>query len=289
MKRGLILSLLFVPLIGCKEPPPQKDYPFKGQVLGVRKDVREVRLAHEDIDGLMPAMTMSFAVRDVRLLDGLEPGDLVQGTLVVVDTDAWLSEVHRVGHAAIPEETIAAEAQSGPASAPIDLLEPGEPVPDASFTDQSHQPFSFANTRGKAVALTFTYTRCPLPTFCPLLDRHFKVVQQLVARRADLKGKTQLLTISFDPAFDTPDVLGRHAAALDADLASWRFLTADKVTTEDFATRFGVSIVPDAGGTITHNMRTAVVGPDGRLRKIFNGGDWTPDDLVNELAAALVS
>jgi len=289
MKRGLILLLLLAPLIGCQEPPAEKNYAIKGQVLGLRKDVREVRLAHEDIDGLMPAMTMSFAVRDARLLDGLQPGDLVQGTLIVVDTNAWLSEVKRVGHAAIPEETVAAETQSGPASAPIDLLEPGQPVPDASFTDQSNRPFAFADTRGKAVAVTFIYTRCPLPTFCPLLDRNFKAVQQLMAKRADLKGRTQLLTISFDPAFDTPDVLGRHAAALEADLTSWRFLTADKITIEDFATRFGVSIVPDEGGTITHNMRTAVVGPDGRLRKIFNGGDWTPDDLVSELAAALAS
>lgn len=288
MIRGLILVLLL--LAGaCGKTPPQRTYELKGQVLGVRTDVREVRIAHEDIPGLMPGMMMSFAVRDGRLIDGLQPGDLVEGTLVVVDTDAWLSRIERVGHAPIPEETAAAEAESALATAPIDLLEPGEPVPDATFRDQADDAFTFSDAHGKAVALTFIYTRCPLPTFCPRLDRNFRTAQQLAARRGDLRGKTQLLTISFDPAFDTPDVLRAHATALGADLTSWKFLTADKNTVEQFATQFGVSTIADDGGGITHNMRTAIIGPDGRLRQILNGSDWTPDDLVTALAAALAS
>jgi protein SCO1/2 len=286
MKR-LFVWLTAMAMTAACAAPPHTTYEVRGQVLARRLDVREVRIAHEDIPGYMPAMTMSFGVKDARLLEGLERGDLVQATLVVTQTDAWLATVTKTGHAPViePSEPEAAAL----AQAPADLLEPGHAVPDETFVDQSGQVFPLGRTRGRAVALTFIYTRCPLPTFCPRMDRGFRAAQQAVAGRPDLQGRVQFLSISFDPAFDTPDVLRQHAAAVGADLESWRFLTAEEPVIDRFATRFGVSIIrnPADPADITHNLRTAVLGPDGRLRRVLPGGDWTPEELVAELAAAL--
>jgi protein SCO1/2 len=261
----------------------------RGQVLGVRADIREVRMAHEEIPGYMPAMRMSFGVRDVALLQGLTRGDLVRATLTVTDDDAWLSAIEKTGHAEVrpgPEEEAAAAA----AAAPHELLEPGQPVPDEEFFDQNGERLKLADLQGRALALTFIYTRCPLPTFCPLMDRQFLAAQQKVAG-TPLEGRVTFLTVTFDPAFDTPAVLRQHAVRIGADLASWRFLTADQATIDRFAGRFGVSVIREEDGLadITHNLRTAVIGPDGRLATILPGGDWTPDQLVAALAAALGS
>jgi protein SCO1/2 len=137
------------------------------------------------------------------------------------------------------------------------------------------------------VALTFVYTRCPLPEFCPLMDRHFAAVQKTVATTPAL-ADVQLVTVTFDPDFDTPAVLTAHARAVGADPKRWRFLTgaADDVTA--LAKRFGVIAEPqDADpATIVHNLRTAVIDPDGRLATITSGNDWTAADLIADLTAA---
>jgi protein SCO1/2 len=120
------------------------------------------------------------------------------------------------------------------------------------------------------------------------MDRHFRDAQKIVAGRRDLRDKVLFLSVSFDPAFDTPAILRGHAASVGADLTSWRFLTGDAGTIERFATRFGVSVIheTDKPGIITHNLRTSVIGPDGRLVTTLSGGDWTTQDLVTALASA---
>jgi protein SCO1/2 len=288
----VLLALLS--LGGCRSSSPPAEsgrrYEVRGQVLGVRPEIREIRLAHEEIPGYMPAMSMSFGVKDVSLLTGLQRGDLVRATMVVTETDAWLSAIEKAGHGPVAEET-EADAATTPARPAPDLLEPGQPVPDETFTDQHGRAFHLADTRGTAVALTFIYTRCPLPNFCPRMDRNFLAAQRQIAARAELRDRVQLLSVTFDPAFDTPAVLAQHASSIGADLASWRFLTADQETIDAFATRFGVAIVREVDGRvdITHNLRTAVIAPDGRIAKIFSGTDWTADELVATLAATLGS
>jgi protein SCO1/2 len=223
----------------------------------------------------------------VRLVERLERGDLVRATLHVTETDAWLSAIQRTGAAPVADDPAEADAPA----APTDLLEPGQAVPDTHFTDQDGQAFDFGQVRGKAVAVTFIYTRCPLPTFCPLMDRHFARAQRLAAGRADLAGRVQLVTVSFDPAFDTPAVLKQHARAVGADESTWRFVTAPAATVDEFAARLGVAVVRerDEAGGIVHNLRTAVIAPDGRIHVILSGGDWTPERLVEELGRALQS
>lgn len=285
-------SLLAVSLLvaGCGSTSPDvRTYEVRGQVLGVRPEIREVMLAHEEIVGYMPPMSMSFGVKDAALLSGLQRGDLIRATLHVAETDAWLSTIEKTGHAEVTPEPEPGTDPAKPAGGPTTLLEPGQPVPETTLTDQDGKPFSIADARGKAVALTFIYTRCPLPTFCPLMDRHFAAAQRLIENRPDLRGRARLVSVSFDPTYDTPTVLREHAARVGAKPDAWRFVTADVDVIDGFALAFGVSVIRDEkdAANIVHNLRTAVVGPDGRVRTILSGGDWTPEQLVRELASSL--
>jgi protein SCO1/2 len=136
-------------------------------------------------------------------------------------------------------------------------------------------------------ALTFVYTRCPLPTFCPALDRRFQTVQRVIARDTQLRG-VQLVSVSIDPAFDRPPVLKTHAARLGADPSIWRFVTGDTETVDRFGERFGLTVVRGAGRPedFVHSLKTAVIGPDNRVRHIYSGTEWTPEDLVSDLRGA---
>jgi protein SCO1/2 len=282
---GALLAAAACGNAGDPAPPgPTKEYDLRGQVLSVRPEINEIRIDHEAIPGFMDAMVMSFSVKDPALLSGLARGDLVAGTLVVAPTDAWLSRLVKVGTAPVEE---VAEGTAPPA-VPFTLLEPGQPVPDQAFVDQNGTPWSPAAFRGKAWALGFIYTRCPLPTYCPLIDRQFKAAQVAVAARADLRDRVRFVTVSFDPDFDTPAVLAAHARTLGAEAALWRFVTAPREEVDAFAAKFGVSVMrePDNPASITHNLRTAVVSPAGTITAIYSGGDWTPARLVEDLAAA---
>jgi protein SCO1/2 len=252
-------------------------------VLAVDRAAGVVTVRHEDIRGFMPGMTMPFAVRDRRLLDGRERGELITATLVVAENVAYLSAIRRTGLAAVPE--------SDP-PAPVDVVATGERVPDASFVDQNGRARRLADWRGQAIAVTFVYTRCPLPDFCPLMDRHFHRVQREIAQDASLRGRVHLISVSFDPTYDTPEVLAAHAARLSADPAHWSFLTALPAGREEldrFASRFGVSIIRQtdkSDAEIVHNLRTAVIDSRGELVAILSGTDWTPSDLLAQLRKA---
>ena len=143
--------------------------------------------------------------------------------------------------------------------------------------------------RGQAIAVTFIYTRCPLPNFCPLMDRHFKSVQEVVRGDDSLRGRVRLLSVSFDPAHDRPAVLAAHARQLGADPGIWSFLTGEREAIDRFASGFGVSIVREdaAPADITHNLGTAVIDPEGRLSAVLRGNEWTPQDLVAALRQAV--
>lgn len=280
----LLAGLLIVASCGRPSAPATREFQLRGQILAVRTDVSEVRIAHEAVPGLMDAMTMSFKVKDRALLEGRRPGDLVEAQLVVGDTDSWLASLRKTGERPLPVET---EEPSGPAVA-FSLLEPGQPVPEEIFTDAANRPWSPSRDRGRAVAITFIYTRCPLPEFCPRMDRAFLEAQRIAAERG-LADRIRFVTISFDPDYDTPAVLARHAEAIGADRRTWTFATAPQDVVDRFGARLGLTVMRTEGPTvdITHNLRTAVVAPDGTLAAVLNGTDWTAATLVDRLAATL--
>jgi protein SCO1/2 len=275
MNRVVVLITFLTFTVACG--PRDRAYRLQGQVLSVTPDHTEATIKHEEIQGLMPAMTMPYKVRDARLFAGIVPGDLVNATLVVASNDAYLSTVQKVGTAPLP-------AAAPPASSGFEILRAGEPVPDVQFVNQDGRRQPFSAFAGSPVVVTFMYTRCPLPNFCPLMDRNFARIQQAIAGRSEL-ARVHLVSVSFDPITDTPAVLKKHAQELGADPARWTFFTGDRDDIDRFAARFGVSVTrePNDPLNITHNLRTAIVGADGKLVKTYTGNEWTPDEVVKDL------
>jgi protein SCO1/2 len=260
-------------LLACSRA---RQYELRGQILAVDRGRQEMTIKHEDIRGFMPGMTMPFKVKDARLLEGREAGDLVEATLVVEDANAYLSSVKRMGHA---------ELTAPPPPPRVDVLEPGQPVPDVRLTDEAGMTRPLSDRHGRIVAVTFTYTRCPMPDFCPRMDQYFKRVQGEILADEQMRDRVALLSVSFDPAFDTPQVLAAHAQQVGADPRVWHFVTGERDAIAAFASRFGISIFREGSNAadITHNLRTAVIASDGTLLTMFNGNDWTPADLMHAL------
>ena len=277
--RRSVSALLPIVAIACSQAPPARQYELNGQILEVRADRNEVVISHEDIKGFMPGMTMPFKVRPASLLDGRKSGELVRATLVVEEVDAYLSSLTRTGEAPLPETPVAAPTPT--------TVQPGQQAPDAALVDQDGAPVFVSSFKGRPVALTFIYTRCPIPDFCPLMDRNFKAVQDAI-RQTPALSKAKLLSITLDPAYDTPAILKPYAARLEADPAIWSFLTGDVVEVAKFGEQFGLYIEHDKTSSINviHNLRTAVIDPSGRVVSIHNGNRWTTSELLADLTKA---
>lgn len=277
MNVRLVSVALAVFFAACNRQPPARQYELQGQILAIEPARNEVLIRHNAIAGFMPAMTMPFTVKDGGLLSGKEAGDLVTATLVVTNVNAHLSTLTRTGHAPL---------EAGAVPNTPHVLVPGEPIEDAALVDQRGKPRPFSGFKGHRVAVTFMYTRCPLPDFCPLMDRHFATIQKMLASEPELRD-VRLVSVTLDPEFDTPAVLKEHADRLRAKPDVWTFLTGESAAVLKFSLQFGIFTEKDlgSGANLTHNLRTAVVDATGRLAKAHTGNDWTPADLVADLKA----
>lgn len=266
--------------VACGGSPDQRQYTLQGQVLSVAADRREASIKHEEIPGFMPAMTMPYKASDARQFEHLTAGDLITATLVVVSNDAYLKDVKKVGEAPIEKPPQAAPS----ASSGFELLNPGEVVPNAQFVDQDGKTRDLASFRDSTLVVTFIYTRCPIPTFCPLMDRHFAAIQNKLKTEPALR-RVHLVSVSFDPIADTPPVLKKHAATLGADPKYWTFLTGERDEIDRFAARFGVTVTREMTNPleISHSLRTAIVDAKGALVKAYTGNEWTPDQVLADL------
>jgi protein SCO1/2 len=275
--RVFCVLLVIASMPACARRQPPKRYPIQGQILAVNPAKQELTINHADIPGLMPGMTMSYPVASPDLLTGRTPGELVTGVLEVDDATGRLVEIAHTGSAPLPEGANAISLSSG-------VLGVGDAIPDAAFIDQDNRRRAISDWIGTPFVLTFIYTRCPLPTFCPLMSQNFATLQRRLSDDTALRGHVKLISISFDPDYDTPPVLAAYAAKLKANPAVWTFLTGDRATVERFAGKLGVSVMRAADETsLTHNLRTFLVGADGRLAQIYSGSDWTPETVLGDL------
>jgi protein SCO1/2 len=281
-RRVVFVIAAAILLAACSPKSNQHTYDVHGQVVAVTPDRQEAIVKHGEIAGLMPAMTMPYKIKEKAELNTVKPGDVIDATLVIVENDAFLTRVRKVGEA--PLEQAPPEPSTVTTGSGVPLLKPGDLVPDSAFVDQDGKKRAFNSFRGSMVVLTFIYTRCPLPTFCPMMDRHFVAIQERMHDDPLLK-KVHLVTITFDPAYDTPAVLKKHARKLNADMNRWTFLTGDPDAIEKFGGRFGVFVTRASNDPrdITHNLRTVIVGPDGKIVKIYAGNEWTPDEILADL------
>ena len=277
----LALMLTLAACARAPEPLPTTRNELSGQILAINTETRAITVKHGDIVGFMRAMTMTFpVVADSDLRDRI-PGDLISATLEVTGGEGRLANVVKTGSAPLPSNTNEVALAGG-------VLVEGDPVPDAALIDQTDRRRSLSEWIGTPTLVGFVYTTCPLPNFCPLIDRNFATLQRQIAADPRLAGQVRLVSISIDPTRDTPAVLAAHAAGLEADPAVWTFLTGDPATVDRIAGRYGVGITrPDAPGEISHNLRTTLVGRDGRVRKTYSSNDWTTDDVLADLRAAV--
>jgi len=258
-----------------------QSYPAHGVVEQIAPDRSQVTVHHQAIPGYMMEMTMAFPVKDTNELGDVSAGDKITFTLVVGRTNAWVEALHRVGHVATTP------ANSLPmTSGMFSMLKTGDTLPDGELVTEDQHHIHFSDLRGNAVAFTFFFTRCPLPNYCPLMNRNFYQVRTLLLSGTNAPANWQLLSISFDPEFDTPQVLSDYAVEFrGTNTAHWLFADATTNTLAGLAPRLGLMVMRQ-GDNLSHNLRTVVLDPQGRIYRQFNGNQWTAQQLADALLKA---
>jgi protein SCO1/2 len=277
---ALMLSLLAAACRGPNQSQVRR-YHLKGTVIQVDKSQRHLVVNHEQIPGFMAAMTMPYPVADARSLDELSPGDQITADVVVGQ-----SEIHL-------ENIVVVRKSDGKTSPPGAQLQPsgqGALVPDFTLVNQDGKRIRLAQYRGKSVLLTFIYTRCPLPDYCPLMTHNFAEIEKALVKAPELYAKTHLLSISFDSQNDTPQVLRNYARAFVADqgprtFEHWEFATIPAAE-NSAVTKFFDVFTSEEQGQITHSMSTAILSPNGLVYKTYNGNDWKPADVLTDLTSS---
>lgn len=258
---------------GASAPGNAVHFQVRGVLHKISPDRRRAVIAHDEIAGYMKAMTMEFELDNPREASALEPGDILTFRLSVTDTKSWIDQIRKTGRAELPPRGTETGATATPAST--------RPLPDAALLDQRGQPFHLNDLRGKAVAITFMFTRCPLPNFCPLMSRNFQTVQRDLATAAPAE-RWRLLCITMDPEHDSSEVLAKYAANYDANPKQWIFATGAEADIRRLGSVCGLEFAGE-GGQINHNLRTIVVDPAGKIQRIFEGNDWQPAELISEM------
>lgn len=278
---SLILGVAALTLLiigsGCgRSSANQKTYDLKGKVVAVEPEKHLVTIAHEEVPDYMPAMTMPFTVRSEADLQILAPEDEVNATLVVDGSQSWLENL------VIRKHSPNAAAAPGPVEA-----NEGDEVPNYGLVNQDGKEITLHNYRGKTLLLTFIYTRCPLPEYCTLMSNNFAAVERQLQQQPQAYEKTHLLSISIDPEYDNPKVLRSYGAAhtqryQEETFSHWEFASGTKDQIEDVAQYFGLRYY-QASDQIVHSSKTVIVGPDGKVAKVYSDNKWKPDEVVKEM------
>jgi protein SCO1/2 len=273
---AFILLPLALGLGACRRN--EQRYELKGKVVMVEKDKHLATIAHEEVKGLMPAMTMPFTVPSQSDIDYLAPEDQVTATLVIDGSQSWLENLF----------VVRTSGSASNVTLPNEAKE-GDEVPNYVLKNQDGKEIRLHDYRGKALLLTFIYTRCPLPEYCTLMSNNFAQIDRELQQTPDVYNKTHLLSVSIDPTYDTPQVLRSYGAAhteryQEETFTHWEFASGEQV--KDMAQFFGLRYF-DEKDQIIHGLKTAIIKPDGKVAKVYSGNEWKPEDVVNELKRAL--
>jgi protein SCO1/2 len=293
-RRSRILAILVICLTALlisschSKPQATKKYSFTGSVVSIDTEKQTAEIDGDMIQGYMEAMVMTYKFKPSSILKQLAPGDRISGELLVIETDPrddsavpeyWLENVKVTRHGQPPA--------AGPNA--MHMPSAGEDVPNFALTNQDGKKISLQEFRGKTLFITFIYTRCPFPEFCPRMSNNFNEIYKQMGANPAL-ANAQLLSVSFDPEHDRPKVLrdyGFHVAQThDAALfRRWQFAAPKQADLQKMADFFALTVKPE-GGMITHNLSTSVIGPDGKIVKWYHGGDWQVSDLIKDAANA---
>ncbi len=259
----LVLSI-FATSLACRprHSANEKRYELKGKVVAVDKTDRTATISHQDIAGYMPAMTMPFKIKNDDISSWVEISTISEGGSPLSPT------------AAVPGEP-----------------KPGDEVPDFALTNQDGKRIHLAQYRGQTLALTFIYTRCPQPDQCTLMSSNFAMIDRELQKQPEVYQKTHLLSISFDPDYDTPKVLRSYGAShteryADEVFQHWEFATGSSDEVKGIAQFFGMRYYHDTESgqdQVIHSLRTAVISPEGKLVKLYRGNEWKPEEVLSDL------
>lgn len=279
-KAALCVALAALTLTACKPRVPEQRFPFHGLVLQVDFRAHQALIQHDDIPGLMKGMTMPFSFKEESTLRQLKAGDVISATLVKQEFKSWLEEVKVVGHENLDDDK---PATSTVPHRPVS----GEAVPDFSFTNQFGKRIRLGQLRGHPVLITFIYTRCPLPDFCPRMNANLLAVAKSMP-----DSHLQLLSVSFDPEHDTPAALRVYSQHWTEQLpaerrVNWQFVVPGKGDLQPVLQFFGLTAQKD-GEFLDHSLSTTLVAPDGTVAAWYSGNHWTPGDVAQVLAKPTV-
>ncbi len=280
----MFLGILALSIAGCKKsaPPAQqaKRYHLVGKIVSIDKDQASIMVDGQEIVGFMAAMTMPYSVRDAKLLTPLAPGDEITADVVIDDSGAYLENI--------------VVTKKGDGKGPTGTTYPpkaGDKVPDFALINQDGKRIHLSSYQGDVLLITFIYTRCPFPDFCPLVSKNFSKIYASLNKNPSLGPRIRLLSVSFDPAHDTPAVLRKYAETFDATTGGnpydrWQFAVVPSKDLVQVANFFGLYYSFE-GSQIAHSMSTTVISPDGTVYKWYQDNDWQPNDLIGDATQAL--
>ena len=291
---SIILFLCAISALqGCRENPSADEQPnviggnaatyqLKGIVVSSDAAKGEVTIDTEAIPGLMGAMTMPYKLAQPGIASELHPGDHITARLRISDSASVLDQI---------DVTAQAKPDYKPSKF-YNVPEAGQTVPNFKFLNQSGKTIAIDEFRGKVLLVTFIYTRCPLPDYCMRMSRNFAAVQHQLAADPQLYGKIHLLSVSFDPAHDTAQVLRNYGTAYTGEHGSqafshWDFAVPASSELDTVDQFFDVGVSPGSNDTLTHSLSTAIIAPSGKIFRWYPSNDWTPSAVVDGVKQAL--
>ena len=251
--------------------------------MSIDMEKKQIVLNHGDVPGYMSAMVMPFKVKDTGRLNSFAKGDEITATLAVDSRESWLEDIRIARKATGRVDDRDDEIRR--------LPHEGDEVPSFTLVNQNGKRISLNDYRGKALVITFVYTRCPLPDYCPLMSNNFAEIDKTLGSHPELYSKTHLLTVSFDPKHDTPAVLRSYGAAYtekysDETFNHWEFASGSDEEIKAITKYFGLQY-SDSGDQIIHSLVTAVIAPDGKIFRVHPSNEWKPVEVTGELIQVL--
>jgi protein SCO1/2 len=284
MQKILLCGCMALALLGCGRSTNSEEgadhYDTRGVVRGFSPDRSTIEIQHENIPGFMPSMTMPFVARNPKQIADLKTGDAISFRMAVTKKDFWIENVKKIRR---EEVDVVEPKQTSSVSTERDArLKEGDEMPAFSLTNQNGERVSLDTFRGQPFVLTFVFTRCPVPNFCPRMSNNFEQLQAAIKASGATLATTRLLSITLDPDYDTPKVLNDYAAFHRADSKIWSFATGDEKEIDSLTRAFSVHR-QNEGGTISHGLATALINPNGTVERIWRGNAWMPAEVIEAI------
>jgi protein SCO1/2 len=268
-----LTACAFLLLVSCRNS--RKTYVLTGRVISKQPATQQLIIDNDDIPGFMAAMTMPYVVKDPDGFDRVQPSDLIRAEVVVEQPNQFHLE-----HLAVIGKSAARSSPEGPAR---HVLMIGDKVPDVPLVNQDGKTLAFSQLKGKAVLLTFIYTRCPFPDYCPLLSRQFAAIQKELAKNPEDYKRTHLISVSLDPNFDTPPILREYGLSyLEHDpkgFQHWDFVSTTPEDLQKLVGSFGLEYYEE-DSQISHSMNTILLAPDGTVANMWPGNGWKANEIA---------